>query len=202
LMWAAGIPVQDAPTNPDPARVLNLSLGAVAPCIPTAQAAIDAVVYSASATVVVAAGNGNIDAANFLPANCQNVIAVAALTRDGKKASYSNFGSVIDIAAPGGDLALGPTEGVISTVNAGRTTPGAAAFGVKNGTSMATAHVSAVVGMMSAWNYYTADQLEDMLKFQTRQGTGPCEFPKCIRAINDYAAVLEAFSHQGVPYYE
>ena len=198
VLWAAGIPVPGVPVNLYPARVINLSLSTEAPCLPTAQAVINTVRNVAGATVVVAAGNANVDAANFLPANCDGVIVVAALTRNGSKAPYSNFGSLVDIAAPGGDFTLGPTQGVISTTNAGTTGPGADAFGFKQGTSMAAAHVSAIATLMSVWGTYTPDQMENMLKLTTPQGTGPCEFPKCIRAINDYGAVREAVAPQGI----
>ncbi len=49
------------------------------------------------------AGNNNQDVSGFFPANCEGVISVAASTRDGRLASYSNWGPLISVSAPGGD---------------------------------------------------------------------------------------------------
>ena len=56
---------------------------------------------SSGVTTVVAAGNSNADAADFSPASTPSVITVGASTIADAKASYSNFGSVVDIWAPG-----------------------------------------------------------------------------------------------------
>jgi serine protease len=71
--------------------------------------------------VVVAAGNNNATSTTQSPANCSGVIAVAATSKTGGKASYSSFGTNVALAAPGGDS----TGAILSTLNAGTTTPGA-----------------------------------------------------------------------------
>ena len=109
------------PANPTPDRVVNLSLGGSGACGSTTQNAINAAV-AAGTVVVVAAGNSNANASNFTPANCANVITVAATGHTGKRAYYSNYGTSVEIAAPGGDAQLGKT--ILSTLNAGTTTPG------------------------------------------------------------------------------
>ena len=86
------------------------------------QAAIDGA-YGRGTVVVVSAGNSSGNAQNSTPANCNNVITVAATDRTGSKAWYSNFGTTVEIAAPGGDTTVG-TNGVLSTLNAGAVTPG------------------------------------------------------------------------------
>ena len=165
IMWAAG--VYGSIANPHPAKVINLSLGVVGACSNTMQSAIDAAV-AAGAVVVVAAGNQNVDVANVTPANCHNVISVAAIGRDGSRASYSNFSSPISnvtnpiavtLAAPGGDDAQANytyDPGIWSTTNAGSSvqsnTPGNAAFAGVYGTSMAAPHVSAATALMLAKN--------------------------------------------------
>lgn len=53
-------------------------------------------------TCVIGAGNSNANAGNFYPAHVAEAITVGAITRTDGKASYSNFGSVVDIFAPGG----------------------------------------------------------------------------------------------------
>lgn len=56
---------------------------------------------SAGLVVVVAAGNSNSDACNFSPASAPGVIAVGAVDRGDIKATFSNWGSCVDISAPG-----------------------------------------------------------------------------------------------------
>ncbi len=87
------------PNNPNRARVLNLSLGGGGACGVTYQTAINTAV-ARNTVVVIAAGNGNTDASNSSPGNCNGVITVAATGRQGQRASYSNYGSLVEIAAP------------------------------------------------------------------------------------------------------
>ena len=58
IRWSAGVPVSGVPANPNPARVLNLSLSGIGDCDSSTQDAIDDAV-AAGAVVVVAAGNSN-----------------------------------------------------------------------------------------------------------------------------------------------
>ena len=120
IRWAAGLPVAGVPANATPDDVVNLSLGGGGACGSTFQSAIDAAV-AAGTVVVVAAGNSNADASGFSPANCNNVITVAATGHTGSRAYYSNYGASVEIAAPGGDALLGKT--ILSTLNTGTTTP-------------------------------------------------------------------------------
>ena len=145
IRWAAGLPVSGVPDNANPAKVINMSLGANIPCsgAPALQSAIDAAT-AAGTIVVVAAGNSNTNASGFSPASCNNVVTVAATGRTGSKASYSNFGSTVEISAPGGD----GSNGVLSTLNAGTTTAGAYNYVSYQGTSMAAPHVAGVVSLM------------------------------------------------------
>lgn len=151
MRWAAGLSVSGVPANANPAKVLNLSLGDDATCSISEQTAIDAIV-AAGVTVVVAAGNDNVNLATTpaTPASCNNVITVAAIDRSGARASYSNFGAVVKIAAPGGDGIT--TDQVLSTLNSGDTTPNASPGGDSyefyRGTSMAAPHVTGVVSLM------------------------------------------------------
>ena len=81
--------------------MLNLSLGGGGAC-GSFQAAINTA-RANGATFVVAAGNENQNVTNSSPANCTGVISVAATTKTGARASYSNYGSTIVVSAPGGD---------------------------------------------------------------------------------------------------
>ena len=102
MRWAAGLSVPGVPANANPAKVLNLSLGGAGACATTYQNAIDAIT-AAGTTVVVSAGNNTADASGFQPASCNGVITVAATNRDGGRAYYSNYGSTVEISAPGGE---------------------------------------------------------------------------------------------------
>ena len=153
IRWAAGLSVAGVPANPTPDDVVNLSLGGDGACGSTFQSAIDAAV-AAGTVVVVAAGNSNADASGFSPANCNNVITVAATGHTGSRAYYSNYGASVEIAAPGGDALLGKT--ILSTLNTGTTTPVASpqgdTYASYQGTSMATPHVVGVVSLMLSVN--------------------------------------------------
>lgn len=139
ITWASGGSIAGVPTNPTPARVINMSLGGYGSCTADWQTAIDAAVARGT-VVVVAAGNSNADASGFSPASCNNVITVAAVGSDGKRASFSNYGSMVEIAAPG--------VGIMSTLNSGSTTVGSPTYASYSGTSMATPHVVGVVALM------------------------------------------------------
>ena len=186
MIWASGGAVTGAPANANKARVLNLSLGGSGACDSTTQAAINSA-RSRGAVVVVAAGNSNINASNANPANCAGVITVAAVNRSGGKASYSNYGTVVDVAAPGGDSG----GAILSTWNAGTTTPAGDNYGYMMGTSMATPHVAGVAALMLAKNpNLTPDEVEAKLKATARAFPAACS--GCGAGIVDAAAAVNA----------
>jgi len=160
MRWAAGLSVPGVPANPNPAKVLNLSLGGQGACSLTEQSAINAI-NATGATVVVAAGNSNTNASGFAPGNCNGVITVAATNRNGSRASYSNYGSIVDISAPGGD-SLGR---VYSTLDLGKRGPTGDTYGYMQGTSQAAPHVSGVVSLLyAANNSLTWNQVKQILQ--------------------------------------
>jgi serine protease len=184
IVWASGGTVTGVPANANKARVLNLSLGGSGACDTTTQNAINSA-RSRGAVVVVAAGNSNVNAANASPANCAGVITVAAVNRSGGKASYSNYGANVDVAAPGGDSG----GAILSTWNAGTTTPAGDNYGTMMGTSMATPHVAGVAALMLAKNpNLTPDEVEARLKATVRAFPAACS--GCGAGIVDAAAAV------------
>jgi serine protease len=191
IIWGSGGTVAGVPANTNPARVLNLSLGGGGRCSATMQAAVNSA-RSRNTTVVVAAGNSNANASNSTPANCSGVVTVAAVGRNGGKASYSNFGTIVDVAAPGGDFRGSSANGVLSTLNSGATTPGADAFAFYQGTSMATPHVAGTVALMLSRNpALTPTTVEQKLRATARAFPATCN--QCGTGIvNARAAVVSA----------
>lgn len=170
IVWAAGGTITGVPQNTTPAKVINLSLGGTGACDITSQNAINTA-RSKGASVIVAAGNSNTSATTSSPANCSGVITVAATSKAGGKASYSNFGTNVALAAPGGDSGAG----LLSTLNAGTTTPGADSYASYMGTSMATPVVSGVAALMLSANpALTPDQVSAMLKSTARAFPAAC----------------------------
>jgi serine protease len=200
LRWAAGISVPNVPLNPTPARVANLSLGGDnGGCSTSFQNAVNDVTARGMA-VVVSAGNSAIDAATFEPASCSGVITVAATGRNGNRASYTNTGSKVAIAAPGGS----GSNGILSTLNAGLTAPGADSYAYYQGTSMAAPHVAGTVSLMLSKNpALTPAQVLQILKSTARQfptGTGlDCSTTSCGAGIVDAAAAVVAAANFGLP---
>ncbi|MDX3864074.1 S8 family peptidase [Streptomyces europaeiscabiei] len=106
--------------------VANLSLGG------GASTAIDTAVrnsISSGVTYAVAAGNSSANASSYSPARVTEAITVGATTSTDARASYSNYGSVLDIFAPGSSITAGwyTSDTATNTIS---------------GTSMATPHVA------------------------------------------------------------
>ncbi|ASR43040.1 Subtilisin-like serine protease [Xanthomonas citri pv. mangiferaeindicae] len=154
MMWAAGLPVEGVPANPNPAEIINMSLGSTGPqaCPALYQDAIDKINAQGS-IIVVAAGNSNANAGTYTMSSCTGVISVGATRVTGGKASYSSWGPRVDLSAPGGggDVDGDPNGYIFQVLNAGTTRPTSDwVLGGYTGTSMASPHVAAAAAMVQS----------------------------------------------------
>jgi serine protease len=174
LRWAVGLPVSGAPTNPNPARVVSLSLGSQYDDA-TERATFAGVLSQTNAVIVAGAGN-NSSSAMFYPAAYPGVICVYALDLNLKWTSYTNYGSWISVGAPGGDSSRGqPT--ILSTY---ATTSGQPTYAPLEGTSMATPQVAGVAALVvSIAPQMNGAAVKDLLQ-KTATDLGPPGFD------NDY----------------
>ncbi len=163
MRWAAQIAVAGVPTSPIRANVISMSLGGSAPFdgtnfyCPTVYASVITAAKQKGTMVVVAAGNSNSEAQMFTPANCSDAVTVASTGPTGKRAYYSNYGAVVDVASPGGDANYSGSLSagrVLSTwYTSAYTIPAtnpelSAGYGNMQGTSMATPHVAGVAALL------------------------------------------------------
>jgi subtilisin family serine protease len=196
IRWAAGIMVADAPDNPNPAKIINLSFGG-----PGAGQVLTEAIQAALARgvmVVAAAGNQGQEGSNIYPAAVSGVIAVGATKFDGKRAYYSNFGNIVALMAPGGNMAEKlPYQydgkfweaGILSTLYS--RTEKAWTYHMYEGTSQASPLVAGVISLMLAINSHL-DQPETLNILQsTADPKGKCNEGCGAGLINAAAALAK-----------
>jgi serine protease len=199
MLWAAGLPVSGAPTNPTPAKIINMSLGGSGSCPASYQDVVNQITAK-GVLVVVSAGNENgpVDA----PANCSGVVGVAGLRQAGTKVGYSSFGAQVAISAPAGNCVNTTLSTqnpcvypITSTTNPGTTIP-STSYTTTNaytnqvtnpnlGTSFSAPIVSGIAALMSSVNHnlsscqLTSRLQEGAVTFPTTSADETTQPPSC-----------------------
>jgi serine protease len=200
VAWAAGLTVPGVPANPNPAQVINMSLGGEGECLAAYHSVFSAALaHGVTRAIVVAAGNDAADVVNDSPANCSEVIAVASTTTQGSLASYSNFGTGIALSAPGGQYNVGlGNDGIFVLSNLGATSPAGDTIRISGGTSLAATMVTGVASLiLGVAPHRTAAEIRALLTATAKPFpvVSDCTTNRCGAGIVDaYAAVLAAQS--------
>ncbi|KAK2141355.1 hypothetical protein LSH36_1114g00014 [Paralvinella palmiformis] len=157
----------DHNSRPDARSVVNLSLGGSGTNLPMENAVQNLI--DGGVTACIAAGNSDADACNYSPARVPDAITVGASDINDWSATFTNYGTCLDLFAPGVDI--------LSTVPGDDTD-------VYDGTSMATPHVAGVVARyMSSQgsapspaavrDYLVNTATADALTFRVGHGSSP-----------------------------
>ena len=166
VLYAGGLPADDGQGGTwsmQRADIANMSLGGSAPST-TGHNAIQAA--SSNGTLVIAAAGNSSSNAPMYPAGYSEVVAVTAIDWSGNLAWYSNYGSWVELTAPGSavvstayDYRNCPMDGLCTTANGG-----VATYALMSGTSMAAPHAAGVAALYKAHNpNLTREQLRNAL---------------------------------------
>lgn len=171
------------------AKVINMSLGNYA----EADFLHDAIKYAYERDVVLiaASGNDNTERPGY-PAAYPEVFAVAATNNNKEKASFSNYGDYIDVAAPGDSIAS--------------TYPGSQ-YAALSGTSMASPHVAALAGLIRSVNpELTNEEVMEIMRVTAQDlgtegkdkyfGYGEIDVDQALRAASSYSGTLQTYPQQ------
>jgi len=150
IRYAAGLSNDSGQVPPQRANVINMSLGGGGYSQTMADAC--AAAWNAGVVIFASAGNSSSTLPSY-PAAYPDVISVMAVDATGSRAPYSNWGSGVELAAPGGDLSVdrtgdGYADGVLSTLWDESQSPKQAIYAFYQGTSMASPHAAGVAALM------------------------------------------------------
>lgn len=197
MRWAAGLTVAGVPTNPTPAKIINLSLGGEGACTTAYQSTINAVIAS-GALVVASAGNEGTSVS--APANCNGVLGVAGIRHIGTKVGFSNLGPEVGIGAPGGNCVnVNPGDpclfSIVVATNRGTQGPGTNDYtdqlNYNIGTSFSAPMAASAAALLRAVNpTLTPPQLISLLKesataYPTNSAVGTCTVPTGTTAVQN-----------------
>ena len=158
------------------AQVINMSLGSSRPSPLIGEAVMTA--YNAGVTVVCSSGNNSASVVSYPAAYDLYCIAVGATGYDEVRAGYSNYGSSLDLSAPGGDFADdldldGYPDGVLqNTFNPDTGDPTDFGYWLFQGTSMAAPHVAGVAALIISTGVTDPDEVRYILEV-TAEDKGP-----------------------------
>lgn len=158
------------------AHVISMSLGGSSGST-TLQDAV-AYAYNKGAVLVAAAGNDNTSSPSY-PAYYEQCIAVAATDQNDAKASFSNYGSWVDIAAPG--------VSIYSTLPNHPNRIGTRNYGSLSGTSMATPHVAGVAALIKV--RYPSMSNADIAQKMISTADPTTGFSPALGRVNAYKSV-------------
>ncbi|MEN6358376.1 MAG: S8 family serine peptidase [Armatimonadota bacterium] len=170
--------------------VLNMSYGGYGD--DSATDAMMAKLYAAGVILVAAAGNDDTSVPCY-PAACNGVISVSALGPDESLASYSNYGSSIDIAAPGGDMSVeNDPDGIYSTSVTTDDSTGAYvySYAYEQGTSFACPHVAGAAALLLSYDIPAGEVTGRLLESARAPKTGTLDPYKYGAGVLDVAAAL------------
>jgi len=160
------------------ARIINISIIGDTPSS-TLQSAVN-YAWNKGSVVFAAAGNSSSSSPGY-PAACDNAVAVSATNSSDGLSSFSNYGSWIDIAAPG--------ENILTTMNGG-------GYGYWNGTSLASPIAAAVGALVLSRNpSLSAASLVSIIQ-NNADNVGPSQYFGAGR-VNAYRAVIAAAGSGG-----
>jgi serine protease len=149
LNWAGRLPNSSGQIPAKQADVINMSFRGFGQC--AGRQSILNQLYSKGIVLVAASGNDSTSRPAY-PASLPGVISVSATNRGDSLAAYSNFGSTVDVAAPGGEMSRSTYDGIWSTSaeNPPFSSSYFAGYQSLQGTSMASPHVAGVAALMKS----------------------------------------------------
>jgi len=145
------------------AKVINYSVGG-----PDSVTKYNAVKYAYDHGVIIVAATGNENSSSILyPSAYDECIAVGAVRYDKARAPYSNYGTGIELMAPGGDTSVdqnsdGYVDGVLQQTFSGGD-PTNFGYWFWQGTSMATPHITGVIALMLSHGTSGTENIRDIL---------------------------------------
>jgi len=168
VRYAAGLRNDSGQVPSRHADVINLSLGGAEPPTDNVFQTLVNDARRNGVIIVAASGNQGASTVNY-PAALDGVVAVGAVNINRQRAYYSNYGSALDLMAPGGDNATdvngdGIPDGVVSTLGDSSQSSLRYIYDYSIGTSMASPHVAGVIALMKAvYPGLTPDEFDSLM---------------------------------------
>ena len=164
MLWAGGIELEGVGINPNPADIVNMSVGADAATIADDLLSIheaSKALHDRGIVMFAASGNGGLETAILSPANSPYVAAVGSIDADYRRSSFSNYavqGPSISFMAPGGTSSVGCIgDGIRSTFSED-------SYGCLKGTSMSSPFAAGVAALLLSQNpAWTKEQVLERL---------------------------------------